>query len=284
MPEPITADLSGKVCLVTGASSGIGKAVARELARLRATVILACRSREKGEAARRDIADTTGSRELEVVTADLSSRRQVRDLVETLVRHHPVLHVLVNNAGVWLERRQESAEGIEMTWATNVLGYFLLTDLLLPALKAAPAARIVNVASRLAGELDLGDVEFKRRAYSGRVAYAQSKQADRLLTWALARRLDGTRVTANALHPGFVSTELFAKAGGFMGVLASAYAKLAALKPEQGADTAVWLAAAPEVQGQHGLFWIERQERRCRFRDPKAEEALWSLCAEMTAA
>ncbi len=284
MPEPITADLSGKVCLVTGASSGIGKAVARELARLRATVILACRSREKGEAARRDIADTTGSRELEVVTADLSSRRQVRDLVETLVRHHPVLHVLVNNAGVWLERRQESAEGIEMTWATNVLGYFLLTDLLLPALKAAPAARIVNVASRLAGELDLGDVEFKRRAYSGRVAYAQSKQADRLLTWALARRLDGTRVTANALHPGFVSTELFAKAGGFMGVLASAYAKLAALKPEQGADTAVWLAAAPEAQGQHGLFWIERQERRCRFRDPKAEEALWSLCAEMTAA
>jgi NAD(P)-dependent dehydrogenase (short-subunit alcohol dehydrogenase family) len=284
MPEPITADLSGKVCLVTGASAGIGKAVARELARLGATVVLACRSQEKGEAARRDIADATGRRELEVVTADLSSRRQVRDFAEGFARRHPVLHVLVNNAGVWLERRQESAEGIEMTWATNVLGYFLLTDLLLPSLLAAPAARIVNVASRLAGELDLADVEFKRRAYSGRVAYAQSKQADRMLTWALARRLDGTRVTANALHPGFVSTELFAKAGGVMGVVASAYAKLAALKPEQGADTAVWLAAAPEVQGQHGLFWIERQERRCRFRDPKAEEALWSLCVEMTAA
>jgi NAD(P)-dependent dehydrogenase (short-subunit alcohol dehydrogenase family) len=105
-----------------------------------------------------------------------------------------------------------------------------------------------------------------------------------MFTWALARRLDGTTVTANALHPGFVSTELFSKAGGFMGVVASAYAKLAALKPEQGADTAVWLAAAPEVQGQHGLFWIDRQERRCRFRDPKAEEALWGVCAEMTAA
>jgi len=284
MPEPITTPLSGKVCLVTGASSGIGKAVARELARLKATVVLACRSPEKGEAARRDIAEATGSRELEVVTADLSNRRQVRELVEAFARRHPVLHVLVNNAGVWLERRQESAEGIEKTWATNVLGYFLLTELLLPALKAAPSARIVNVASRLAGELDLADVEFKRRAYSGRVAYAQSKQADRMFTWALARRLDGSTVTANALHPGFVSTELFSKAGGFMGVVASAYAKLAALKPEQGADTAVWLAASPEVQGQHGLFWIERQERRCRFRDPKGEEALWSLCAEMTAA
>ena len=284
MPEPITTPLSGKVCLVTGASSGIGKAVARELARLKATVVLACRSPEKGEAARRDIAEATGSRELEVVTADLSNRRQVRELVEAFARRHPVLHVLVNNAGVWLERRQESAEGIEKTWATNVLGYFLLTNLLLPALKAAPAARIVNVASRLAGELDLADVEFKRRPYSGRLAYAQSKQADRMFTWALARRLDGTRVTANALHPGFVSTELFAKAGGFMGVVASAYAKLAALRPEQGADTAVWLAAAPEVEGQHGLFWIDRQERRCRFRDPRAEEALWGLCAEMTAA
>jgi NAD(P)-dependent dehydrogenase (short-subunit alcohol dehydrogenase family) len=284
MPEPIITSLSGKVCLVTGASAGIGAAVARELARLGATVVLACRNPEKGEAARREIAEATGNHELELMTADLASHRQVRDFAEEFLRRHPVLHVLVNNAGVWLERRQESPEGIETTWATNVLGYFLLTNLLLPALKAAPAGRIVNVASRLAGDLDLADVEFKRRAYSGRLAYAQSKQADRMFTWALARRLDGTTVTANALHPGFVSTELFSKAGGFMGVVASAYAKLAALKPEQGADTAVWLAAAPEVQGQHGLFWIDRQERRCRFRDPKAEEALWGVCAEMTAA
>jgi len=284
MPEPIITSLSGKVCLVTGASAGIGAAVARELARLGATVVLACRNQEKGEAARREIAEATGNHELELMTADLASHRQVRDFAEDFIQRHPVLHVLVNNAGVWLERRQESPEGIETTWATNVLGYFLLTNLLLPALKAAPAARIVNVASRLAGDLDLADVEFKRRAYSGRLAYAQSKQADRMFTWALARRLDGTTVTANALHPGFVSTELFSKAGGFMGVVASAYAKLAALKPEQGADTAVWLAAAPEVQGQHGLFWIDRQERRCRFRDPKAEEALWGVCAEMTAA
>ena len=284
MSEPIRADLSGKTCLVTGANAGIGKAVAQELARLGARVVLACRSAEKGEAARREIEGATGNHDLEVMTVDLSSRRSIAPFVESFAKRHPALHVLVNNAGVWLEKRQESVDGIEITWATNVLGYFRLTDRLLPALKAAPAARVVNVASQLAGGLDLADVEFKRRAYGGRAAYAQSKQADRMLTWALARRLDGTTVTANALHPGFVTTELFSKAGGFMGVVASAYAKLAALKPDQGADTAAWLAASPEVQGRNGLFWIERQERRCRFRDPNAEEALWALCLEMTTA
>lgn len=284
MPEPVRADLSGKTCLVTGASAGIGRAVARELARLKGTVVLACRSEERGEAARREIQERAGNRDVELMIVDLSLRRSIREFAEAFTRRHPVLHVLVNNAGVWLERRQESGEGVEMTWATNVLGYFLLTDLLMPALRAAPAARIVNVASRLAGDLDLGDVEFRRRAYSGRVAYAQSKQADRMFTWALARRLDGTRVTANAMHPGFVSTELFSKAGGLMGIMASAFAKLQALPPEEGADTAVWLAATPEVQGQNGLFWMERAERRCRFRDLKAEEALWKLLGAMAAA
>lgn len=283
MPEPIRADLSGKTCLVTGANVGIGMAVARELARLKGRLVLACRNADKGEAARREIAEATGNQDVEVITVDLASRRSIHDFADAFSRRHPALHVLVNNAGIWVEKRQQSVDGIEITWATNVLGYFLLTDRLLPLLKAAPAARIVNVASQLAGDLDMADVEFKRRTYSGRTAYAQSKQADRMYTWALARRLDGTKITANALHPGFVNTELFSKAGGFMGFVASAYAKLRAQKPDQGADTAAWLAAAPEVQGQHGLFWIERREHRCRFRDPKAEEALFKLCAEMTA-
>lgn len=284
MSEPIRADLSGKTCVVTGANAGIGKAVARQLARLGARVVLACRNPEKGEAARRELEGATGNHDLAVMTVDLSSRRSIDAFAEGFAKRHPALHVLVNNAGVWLEKPQESADRIEMTWATNVLGYFRLTDRLLPALKAAPAARVVNVASQLAGGLDLADVEFKKRAYGGRAAYAQSKQADRMLTWALARRLEGTTVTANALHPGFVSTELFGKAGGLFAVAASAYAKLGARKPERGADTAAWLAAAPEVQGRNGLFWIDRQERRCRLRDPGAEEALWTLCLEMTTA
>ena len=283
MSEPIRADLSGKTCLVTGASAGIGKAVTRQLACLGARVVLACRNQDKGEAVRREIADATGNHDLEVMTVDLSSRRSIDLFAESFAKRHPALHVLVNNAGVWLEKRTESVDHVEMTWATNVLGYFQVTDRLLPVLRAAPAARVVNVASQLAGGLDLADVQFKRRTYGGRAAYAQSKQADRMLTWALARRLDGTTVTANALHPGFVSTELFGKAGGFLSVAAGAYAKLWARKPDQGADTAAWLAAAPEVQGRNGLFWIERQERRCRFRDPDAEEALWKSCLEMTA-
>jgi NAD(P)-dependent dehydrogenase (short-subunit alcohol dehydrogenase family) len=281
---PIRAELSGKICLVTGATSGIGRAAAEDLARLNAHVVLGARSAERGETVRREIIASTGNAQVEVLRVDLSDRRSIREAGRALRETHLALHVLVNNAGVWLQKRQESVEGVEMTWATNVLGYFLLTQELLPALRAADKARVVNVASQFAGELDLGDVEFRRRRYAGRTAYAQSKQADRMLTWALARRLVGTSVTANAMHPGFVSTELFGKAGGWFAPVASVYARLQARRPAEGADTVVWLAASPEAEGRSGLFWIDRQERRCRFRNPEQEDALFSLCAKMTTA
>jgi NAD(P)-dependent dehydrogenase (short-subunit alcohol dehydrogenase family) len=282
MPGPVRADLSGRTCLVTGGSAGIGKAVAQELALLGARVVLACRSTERGEKARREILSKAGPGEVEVMEVDLSRQGSIREFARTFAARHPALDVLVNNAGVWLQRREESAEGIEMTWATNVLGYFLLTELLLPALRRAAPARVVNVASLLAGGLDPRDVEFKTRPYRGRAAYAQSKQANRMFTWALARRLAGTGVTANAMHPGFVNTELFQKAGGPLGVAASLWARLQAKRPEEGADTAVWLAGSPEVEGRADAFWIDREERSCRFRDPVAEEELWALCEAMT--
>ena len=282
MPEPLKADLAGRTCLVTGASAGIGRATARELARLGAKVVLAVRDPEKGEGTRSEIARATGNREVEVMVVDLAHQRAIRDFARAVAARHPRLDVLVNNAGVWLRRRRTSPEGIERTWATNVLAYFLVTELLLPLLRAAGEARVVNVASQLAGGLDLTDVEFRRRPYDGKDAYAQSKQADRMLTWALARRLEGTGVTANAMHPGFVATELFRKAGGLVGLAASAYAALRAKRPEEGADTVVWLAASPEPSGRSGLFWIDRQERRCRFRDTAAEEELWRRCERMT--
>jgi NAD(P)-dependent dehydrogenase (short-subunit alcohol dehydrogenase family) len=125
-------------------------------------------------------------------------------------------------------------------------------------------------------------VQYERRRYSGRDAYAQSKQADRMLSWALARRLLDRGITVNALHPGFVATEIFAKGGGLAGMAASLYSKLRARTPEQGADTVVYLAASPELDGRSGLFWIDRQERRCRFRDEEQEERLYRLCREMT--
>jgi NAD(P)-dependent dehydrogenase (short-subunit alcohol dehydrogenase family) len=187
----------------------------------------------------------------------------------------------VNNAGVWMSRKAKSPDGIELTWATNVLGYHLAAELLLPLLRRAPRARIVNVASQLAGGLELDDVQYERRPYDGRAAYAQSKQADRLLTWSLARRLAGTSVTANALHPGFVATEIFGKGGGVVGMTVSLYSKLRAKRPEEGADTAVWLAASPDVEGRSGLFWVDRQEKRCRFRDEAQEDALLALCRSM---
>jgi NAD(P)-dependent dehydrogenase (short-subunit alcohol dehydrogenase family) len=279
---PLLADLSGKTCLVTGASAGIGLAAAHGLARLGARLVMAVRNPEKGERARRAVMGATG-REVEMAVVDLGSRESIRAFARDFTARHPSLDVLVNNAGIWSERRQVSADGIELVWATNVLGYFHVTELLRPLLEAAGRARIVNVASQLAGGLDLGDVQYERRAWSGRGAYAQSKQADRMLTWALARRLSGTGVTANAMHPGFVATEIFGKGGGLLSPFASFYSKLRGRRPEEGADTVVWLAASAEVEGREGLFWIDRQERRCRFRDEAGEEALWSLCREMLA-
>jgi NAD(P)-dependent dehydrogenase (short-subunit alcohol dehydrogenase family) len=283
MPEPIQADLAGRICVVTGASAGIGQATALELARLGARVVMAVRDPDRGEAARRRILGATGRSAVELALVDLSSQRSIRAFARDLSQRLPSIDVLVNNAGIWTNRRALGPDGIELTWATNVLGYFLATELLRPLLEKAGRARVVNVASRLAGELDLADVGFERRAYDGRKAYAQSKQADRLLTWAQARRFAGTGVTANALHPGFVATEIFGKGGGLVGLGASLYAKLWARRPEQGADTVVYLAASPEAEGRSGLFWDDRQERRCRFRGEEQEEALFALCQRMTA-
>jgi NAD(P)-dependent dehydrogenase (short-subunit alcohol dehydrogenase family) len=277
----VGADLAGKTCVVTGASAGIGLATARELARLGARVVMAVRNPEKGERARRSVMGATG-REVEMAVVDLASRRSIHAFAQDLAARHPRLDVLVNNAGIWSASRRLSPDGVELVWATNVLGYFLVTDLLLPRLRAAGRARVVNVASQLAGDLDLGDVQFERRPWSGRAAYAQSKQADRMLTWALARRLSGTGVTANAMHPGFVATEIFGKGGGLVSLGASLYSKIGGRRPEEGADTVVWLAASPDVENRGGLFWIDRQERRCRFRDERGEEALWALCRDMS--
>jgi len=271
-----------QTCLVTGANSGIGKETARGLARQGHRVVLACRDRARGEAARREIVDTTGNAAVELMIVDLARQASIREFARAFLDAHPELHVLVNNAGVWATRRREGPDGIEQTWAINVLGYFLLTELLQDRLRQSAPARIVNVASQLARDLDLEDVEFRRRSYSGVKAYAQSKQANRMLTWALARRLEGTGVTANAMHPGGVDTPLFAKGGGLLGMAASVFSKVTGKTPEEGADTVVWLASSPEVEGRSGGYWIDRRPATCRFHDRDAEERLWALCASMT--
>jgi NAD(P)-dependent dehydrogenase (short-subunit alcohol dehydrogenase family) len=256
------------LCLVTGANAGIGFEIAKGLARTGASVVLACRDRSKGEAALSTIAGQT-----ELLIVDLASQRSIRAAAREFAESHSTLDVLVNNAGVGLKSRQESPDGIELTFATNVLGYHLLTALLLDPLRRAEAARIVNVASTYAFGLDLEDVEFRRRPYEPVTAYTQTKQANRMLTWALARRLEGTSVTANAMAPGAVDTALLhTLAPGSSG-----------RTPAQGADTAIWLATSPEVAGVSGRFWFDRKERRCEFRGVDQEETLWALCDRMTA-
>jgi NAD(P)-dependent dehydrogenase (short-subunit alcohol dehydrogenase family) len=281
MAERTEADGSGRTCLVTGASSGIGLETARELARRGATVVLACRSAERGEAARSAMARDTGNDRIRLTQVDFASLGSIRSWAKAVALAHPELHVLVNNAGTWSARKRVSTDGFELTWATNQLGYFLGTDLLLPLLARATPSRIVVVASTLARDLDLGDVEFQRRRYDGMTAYAQSKQANRMWTWALARRLEGTGVAANAMHPGGVATGLFAKGGGVLAASAGAYMRLTGKAPREGADTVVWLATSADVEGVSGRFWVDRRERACRFRDPTAEERLVALCADM---
>lgn len=262
------------LCLVTGANTGIGFEVARGLAMAGARVVLACRDRAKGQAALHAIAAESGNTSLELLVVDLASQCSIRAAARDFLEKHPVLDVLVNNAGVGLPERQESPDGVELTFATNVLGYFLLTNLLLDALRLAPSARIINVASKLASGLDLNDVEFKRRPYEAIAAYAQSKQANRMITWALVRRLQGSAVTANAMSPGAVNTRLLQTfAPNMKGKTAG-----------EGADTIVWLATSPDVAGLTNRFWSDRQEQPCQFHLPVEEEALWALCEAMTAA
>ncbi len=273
--------LSGQTCVVTGASSGIGKAAALGLARLGANVVLACRNAGRGAAARDEIASATQAK-VEFATVDLSDQGSIRGFAEALLTGHGKLEVLVNNAGGWHHERSASADGIELTWATNVLGYFLLTELLLDRLRESAPARIVNVASNMAGKLDLEDVEFHRRPYRGLSAYSQSKQANQMLTFALARRIEGTGITVNAVHPGGVRTGIYRKGGGLVATLSSGLIGLFGRSPERGADTIVWLAASPEVAGENGKFWFDRRELPSPFHDEPAEESLWRLCESMT--
>jgi len=245
-------------------------------------VILACRNPEAAAKAGDSIRSSTGNGAVELAEVDISRRDSVRSLGRDLERRLERLDVLVNNAGTWSQKRRETKDGVELTWGTNQLGYVLVTRELLGLLRSAPAARIVNVASQLARGLELDDVEFQRRRYSGIAAYAQSKQANRMWTWALARRLEGSRVTATALHPGGVATPLFSKGGGLLSRIVGPLMRLRGRSPELGADTALWLAASPEVEGVSGRFFIDRKDVRCRFRDPEAEDRLWELCERTT--
>lgn len=280
MPSSPPSDLTGRTCVVTGASSGIGREVARRLAEAGGTVILGCRDEAKGAAAATDIARTTGRPAPVVERLDTADPGSIRDFAGRMAAAHRQIHVLVNNAGVWHTDRRVNGEGIELTWATNVLGYHRVARALEPLLRAGAPSRIVNVASTycFAPDLDLEDVEWTRRPYGNGVgAYRQSKLVNRLLTWAAARRLAGSGVTANAVHPGGVNTGIYRNPPGVIGWLLRLSVRLTKSDPATGAAGPFRLAADPALAGVSGVFFDRLAERACEFRDEKIEDMLQEL-------
>jgi NAD(P)-dependent dehydrogenase (short-subunit alcohol dehydrogenase family) len=262
--------------IVTGPTSGIGMEIASQLATRGAEVILACRDVQRGERTAREIAEQTGAVEPAVFAVDTSSAASIAEFAREFERRYDRLDVLVNNAGVLCPQRQTSVDGVELTFAINVVGYYLMTQELLDILAASAPARVVNVASTFAFGLDLDDLQFERRAYDGMEAYAQSKACDRMLSWAFARRLADSAVTVNAMAPGLVTdTSLYRD-------LPSEIRHQLEQQPSrtiaEGADTATWLATATELEGLSGRFYEQRAEQPCEFRDRESEEKLWELC------
>ena len=239
-----------KTAVVTGANSGIGKAAALGLAKSDYDVTLVVRNPERGRAAIADLHRTVPGANLDLLVIDLSSQRSIRQGAAAYLRGHDRLDVLVNSAGVFLGTRQETEDGIERTFATNYLAYYLLTMELLPALKRAAPSRIVNVASRYGGTtLHFDDLMITSRKYTYFRATAPTMLARVLFTQELAERLKGTGVVVNALHPGLVKhTQLLGEVGGFFRWITNTFGK----SPEVGADTAVWLATAPATATETG--------------------------------
>jgi NAD(P)-dependent dehydrogenase (short-subunit alcohol dehydrogenase family) len=273
------ADLSGRICIVTGANRGIGRATAEGLAELGATLILVCRRIEEGQAVAREIAK--GGPAPDVVGADLSSQASIRQAASEIQARYPRLHVLINNAGIIPPRREVTVDGLEMQFAVNHLGYFLLTNLLLPQLRAGAPSRIVNVSSGAhAHTLDFEDLQ-SERGYDAKEVYRRTKLANVLFTYELARRLGVTGVTVNALEPGVVATRMLAD---YMGVPRGGVDSTFGASPDEGAETSIYLAASPEVEGVTGKYFArERPVPSSRESyDEATARRLWEVSERLT--
>jgi len=276
--------MKGRVCLITGATAGIGREAAFQLARMGATLVLAGRSEERCVSAVRLIKEQTGNPSVGYLVADLSLQSEIKKLAEDFQSRHGQLHVLLNNAGVINFPRRESADGIEMTFALNHLGYFTLSLLLLDTLKASAPARIVNVSSdaHRGIRLNLDDLQGRRR-YGGFGAYSRSKLANIMFTYQLAPRLAGTGVTVNALHPGLVATN-FLSNNGIRGGFLRFFLAIKGMSPETGADTSVYLASSPDVETVSGHYFVKRLPvpSSPQSYDEEAAKELWQASLQMT--
>jgi NAD(P)-dependent dehydrogenase (short-subunit alcohol dehydrogenase family) len=275
--------MGGKVALVTGGTSGIGKATAMALTAMGADVVVVGRDRERGERAAEEIRAQTGGR-VDLALADLSSQAEVRNLAEEFRRRYDRLDVLVNNAGLVQSTRTETVDGLESTFAINHLAPFLLTNLLLDLLKQSAPSRVVTVSSEAErwGNLDVDDLQSKK-SYRGFPVYGMTKLANIMFTYELAERLEGTGVTATCMHPGAVNTRFGTDNRGPMTILFRAF-KPFMRTPEQGADTVIWLASSPEVEGLSGRYYSDRKplEPKKIANDPAARRRLWEESERLT--
>ncbi|MBA3953430.1 MAG: SDR family oxidoreductase [Rubrobacter sp.] len=275
--------MGGKVALVTGGTSGIGKATATALAAMGADVVVVGRNPERGERAAAEIRAQTGGT-VDLALADLSSQAGVRSLAEEFRRRYDRLDVLVNNAGLVQSTRTETPDGIETTFAINHLAPFLLTNLLLDVLEESAPSRVVTVSSEAErwGNIDFDDLQSKKK-YRGFPVYGMTKLANIMFTYELAGRLEGTGVTATCMHPGAVNTRFGTNNSGPMTILFRLF-KPFMRTPEQGADTLIWLASSPEVEGASGRYYSDRKpiEPKKIAQDPEARRRLWEESERLT--
>jgi NAD(P)-dependent dehydrogenase (short-subunit alcohol dehydrogenase family) len=275
--------MEGKVVLITGGTSGIGKATATALAAIGAEVVVCGRNVERGEAALAEIRRQSGNEQVSLMLADLAVQTEVRRLAQTFMARHDRLDVLVNNAGLIQPHRTETPDGIELTLAVNHLAPFLLTNLLLDVLKKSAPSRLITVSSeaRRGAEIDFDDLNSERR-YRAFQVYGITKKANILFTYELAQRLKGTGVVANCVHPGGVNTS-FGDNNLSPGILIFRALKPFMRTPEQGADTVIFLASSPEAAEMSGKYLTDREEvSTAQPRDEATQKRLWEVSERLT--
>jgi NAD(P)-dependent dehydrogenase (short-subunit alcohol dehydrogenase family) len=278
-------NMQGKVCLVTGATSGIGKVTATALATQGAEVIIAGRNQQKAEHTVEQIKSETGNQSIYYLLADFSDLKQVRDLAATLIDRFTQLNVLVNNAGAFFNTRRVTSYGVERTFLVNYLAPFLLTNLLLETIRSSTPGRIVNVSSdaHMYATMNLDDLEYQR-GFSGMKAYGRSKLANIMFTYELTRRLAGSEVTTNALHPGHIATDIWRTNFSVIGPVLKWFMSLFALTPQEGADNTIYLASSTEVEGVSGKYFIKREPAQSSpesYDEAKARR-LWEISVDLT--
>ena len=272
-------DMRGKICLVTGSSSGLGKATAMGLAQLGATVILGCRDKQRGEVALTEIKTASGNQLVELMLIDLSLQHSVRSIIAEFESRFDRLDVLINNAGVFKNQRILTVDGLETMFATNHLGPFLLTNLLMNKLKSSSSARILSITAPSTTSLDFDDLQGEKK-FNAYTAFGASKMCNLLFTYELARRLEGTHITANAIHPGLVKSGIMKEAAPPI----RWFTYLISTAPQKAAATPVYYASSPEVEGMTGLFFRGRQaiESNSYSTNLEVQKRLWDVSVALT--